>query len=191
VLSLVFLGLGTWLSGNRRRTLLRWGIGTAFAVLLVGAGITVGRSFYLDAVTSPRLPEATAAAVFDTLVRFLRYGVRLIIALGLIVAFGAWVSGPSRAATRLRITARSVVGRAGDAAGNKGLDFGAFGVWVARHRTPLRIAAVLITLGLLLFWDHPRGSTVLLLAIVLLVLLAAIEFVARATTMETPATGAG
>ena len=79
---------------------IRWGIGVAVAVALVGAGVAIGRSFYLDAVTSPQLPRDTAAAVFDTLVRFLRYGVRLIIAIGLVVAFAAWVTGPDAGGDR-------------------------------------------------------------------------------------------
>ena len=68
IVSLLCLGGGLALSSNRRRSLIRWGIGAAFAVALIGAGIAIGRSFYLDAVTSPSLPEDTAAAVFDTLV---------------------------------------------------------------------------------------------------------------------------
>jgi hypothetical protein len=80
----------------------------------------------------------------------------------------------------LRSTSKRIVGGAGASAGGRGVTFGAFGAWVARSRGPLRIAAVLLALVALLLWDHPRGGAVLLLAILLLVALAAIEFVARA-----------
>jgi hypothetical protein len=184
ILSLVCLGGGLALSSNRRRSLLRWGIGAAVGAGVIGAGLTVGRSFYLDAVTSDSLPRDTAAAVFDTLVRFLRDGERLMIALGLIVAIAAWLSGPSSAAAKVRATSRSVVGGAGDAAGEHGVNFGGFGVWVSKHRGALRIAAVLSTLVLLVSWNHPRGRTVLFLTVVLLLFLGLIEFVARASTVE-------
>jgi hypothetical protein len=184
ILSLACLGGGLALSSNRRRTLIRWGIGTAVAVAAIGAGLAIGRSIYLDAVTSPSLPRDTAAAVFDTLVRFLRYGVRLVIAITLIVALTAWLTGPTRAATSIRTTAKRVVGGAGDAAGTRGVTFGAFGAWVAHYRTGLRVAAVLIALVTLLLWSQPRGGTVIALAILLLVALALIEFVGRAGATE-------
>ncbi len=182
VLALITLGAGIWLSSNRRRSLLRWGIGAAVAAGVVGASVTIGRSFYLDAVTSPTLSRETAAAVFDTLVRFLRQGVRLMIAVGLVVAIGAWVSGPSGAATKVRATARSLMGKTGDAASEHGWKFGGFGTWVAAHRGPLRVGSVLVVLLVLVSWDHPRALTVLFLVIVLLLLLAIIEIVARAAS---------
>jgi hypothetical protein len=182
VLAVITLGIGLWLSPNRRRSLLRWGIGAAVAAGVVGAAVTIGRSFYLDAVTSPSLSRETAAAVFDTLVRFLRQGVRLMIAVGLVVAIGAWVSGPSHAAYKVRATARSLMGKTGDAASEHGWNFGGFGTWVAGHRNPLRIASVLVVLLILVSWDHPRALTVLFLVIVLLLLLAIIEIIARAAS---------
>ena len=102
ILALLALAGGLALSPNRRRSLLRWGIGAAVAAGVIGASVTIGRSFYLDAVVSPDLTRETAAAVFDTLVRFLRQGVRLMIAIGLVTALAAWVSGPSGAAVKVR-----------------------------------------------------------------------------------------
>jgi hypothetical protein len=180
VLALLALGVGLALSPNRRRSLLRWGIGAAVASSVIGASVTIGRSFYLDAVTSPDLSRETAAAVFDTLVRFLRQGARLMIAIGLVTALAAWVSGPSAAAVKVRATAKSLTGKTGDAASSHGWQFGAFGTWVSGHRNPLRIGSVLVVLLVLVAWDHPRALTVLFLVLVLLVLLAIIEIVARA-----------
>jgi hypothetical protein len=128
------------------------------------------------------LSRETAAAVFDTLVRFLRQGVRLMIAIGLVVAIGAWVSGPSGAAVKVRATARSLMGKTGDAASEHGWNFGGFGTWVAAHRGPLRVGSVLVVLLVLVSWDHPRALTVFFLVIVLLLLLAIIEIVARAAS---------
>ena len=188
ILCLACLAGGLALSSNWRRSLIRWGIWVAVAVALVGAGVAIGRSVYLDAVTSPDLPRDTAAAVFDTLVRFLRYGIRLIIALALVVALAAWLTGPTRSATGIRSTAKRIVGGAGASAGERGVTFGAFGAWVARYRTGLRIAAVLLALVTLLLWNQPRGGTVLFLAIALLIVLAMIEFVGRAGASGVSAT---
>jgi hypothetical protein len=184
LLAILCLIGGLLLSPHWRRSLIKWGIGTAFAVLLIGVGLSVGRSIYLDAVTSPQLPRDTAAAVFDTLVRFLRQGVRLIIAVALIVAIGAWLTGPTPLATRLRNTSRRVVGNAGGAAGEHGVGFGAFGDWVATHKNPVRIGATLAVLSVLLLWNHPKAITVIVLAIILLILFGLIEFVARAAAAD-------
>jgi hypothetical protein len=185
VLVLASLGGALALSSNRRRTLIRWGIGTAVAVAVAGAALAWGRSLYLDAVVSPTLPKATASAVFDTLVRYLRYGIRLVLAIGLIVAFVAWLTGPSRAATGLRNT----VTRGGTAAGEHGMTFGGFGTWVAVHRRAVRIGTILLALVVLLLWNQPRGSTVLLIFILTLVTLALEEFVARAGSIDLTSQG--
>jgi hypothetical protein len=186
LLAILCLIGGLLLSPNWRRSLIRWGIGTAFAVLLIGVGLSVGRSIYLDAVTSPTLPRDTAAAVFDTLIRFLRQGVRLVIAIALVVAIAAWLTGPTPVATRVRTTSRRVVGNAGGAAGEHGVGFGAFGDWVATHKTAFRIGATLAVLGVLLLWNHPKAITVVSLAIILLILFGLIEFVARAAAADGP-----
>jgi len=184
LLAILCLIGGLLLSPNWRRSLIRWGIGTAFAVLLIGAGLSVGRSIYLDAVTSDTLPRDTAAAVFDTLVRFLRQGVRLVIAIALIVAVAAWLTGPTSVATRLRTTSRRIVGNAGEGAGEHGVGFGAFGDFVATHKTAFRIGATLAALGVLLLWNHPKAITVVSLAIILVVVFGLIEFVARAAAAD-------
>jgi hypothetical protein len=180
---------GLLLSPHWRKSLIRWGIGTAFAVALIGVGLSVGRSIYLDAVTSPDLPRDTASVVFDTLVRFLREGVRLIIAVGLVVAIGAWLTGPTPVATKLRTTAQQAAGGAGGAAGSHGFGFGGFGTWVAAHKAATRIGAALAVLIVLLLWNNPKAITVVVLAIVLLVLFGLIEFIARAATSGGPPAG--
>ncbi len=187
ITALACLGFGLALSTNRRRSLVRWGIGTAFAAAVLGAGVGVGRSLYLDAVTGPSLPRATAAAVFDTLVRYLRDGVRLVILLGLVVAVGAWLSGPGRLATKVRAT----IGRAGTSAGARGWTFGEFGHWVAAHRMGCRVGALLIALVVLTLWNHPRPATVLALVVVLAVVWILVEVVARAATADHRVTPAG
>jgi hypothetical protein len=184
LLAILCLVGGLLLSPSWRRSLIRWGIGTAFAVLLIGVGLSVGRSIYLDAVTSSTLPRDTAAAVYDTLIRFLRQGVRLVIAVALIVAIATWLTGPTPVATRWRNTARRVVGNAGGAAGEHGVGFGAFGDWVAKHKGAVRIGATLAVLGVLLLWNHPKAITVISLAIVLLILFGLVEFVARAASTD-------
>jgi hypothetical protein len=187
VLPFVVVGLlvaGVWLSRRRHRTAIWWGIGTAIAMAVLALGINLGRGFYLDAVTSPTLPRDAAAATFDTLVRFLRQGLRFVLALGLVLAAAAWVTSSGKTATRLRTTVTEVVGGLGDEAEARGWDFGPFGRWVHRYRAALRVAGVLVVLLFLVFAYRNSAIRLLVLTLLLLVYLGAVEFVSRAARFE-------
>jgi hypothetical protein len=175
VLVFVLLGAALALSGNRRRTLIRWGIGLVIAMAVTAALLALGRSAFLNAAQN----RDAAGAVFDTLVRFLRNGIRVIAAFGIIIALAAFLSGPSRAAVRIREGSRHLIGGLGRRADEAGWDAGPVGVWVGAHKGGLRIAGVAVAFLVLFLWDRPRPLTLLVLALLLLVYLAAIEFVGR------------
>jgi len=175
VLVFVFLAVALILSGNRRRTLIRWGIGLVIAMAVMAALLALGRSAYLNAAQN----RDAASAAFDTIVRYLRNGIRVIAALGIIIALGAFLSGPSRLAVRTREGARSLIGGAGRKADEAGWTPGPVGTWVAAHKGALRIAGVAVAFLVLFLWSRPRPLTLLVLALLLLVYLAAIEFVGR------------
>ena len=90
------------LSGNRRRTIQRGAIGVAFAVALELVLLKAGRNLYLDAVTTKKSTPGAAGSVWDQLTSFLRTAGLTVIALALVIAFAAWVVGPSSAATSFR-----------------------------------------------------------------------------------------
>lgn len=175
VLVFVLLGAALALSGNRRRTLMRWGIGLVVAMAVTAALLALGRSAYLGVAKN----HEAAAAAFDILVRSLRNGIRVIAALGIIVALAAFLSGPSRLAVRIREGARSVVGGAGRKADEAGWTPGPVGTWVAAHKVGLRILGVAVAFLVVFVLTSPRPLTLLVLALLLLVYVAAIEFVGR------------
>jgi hypothetical protein len=187
VLVFVLLGAALALSGNRRRTLMRWGLGLVIAMAVTAALLALGRSAYLGVAQN----HDAAAAAFDIIVRSLRNGIRVIAALGIIVALAAFLSGPSRLAVRIREGARGLIGGAGRKADEAGWKPGPVGAWVAAHKVGLRIAGVAVTLLFLFLWSSPRPLTLLVLALLLLVYLAAIEFVGRTASAadETPTPG--
>ena len=163
--TLALLAGGVIAAKNRRRAAVWAGLGVAISMVLLGAGLALGRHVYLD-----RLPvsvsSATAAAVFDTTVRFLRTGLRSVLVIGLIVAAGAFLSGPSSAAVSTRAAFRRVFART---RGNP---------WVYRNRVPLRIAVVGIACLAYVFWNYPTGKVALLLALLVVLAFAAIELLA-------------
>jgi hypothetical protein len=163
--TLILLAGGVIAAKNRRRATVWAGLGVAISMVLLGAGLALGRHIYLD-----RLPvsvsSAAAAAVFDTTVRFLRTGLRSVLVIGLIVAAGAFLTGPSSAAVSTRAAFRRFFGRT---RGNP---------WVYRNRVPLRIAVVGIACLAYVFWNYPTGKVALLLAVLVVVAFAAIELLA-------------
>jgi hypothetical protein len=181
VLMLLCLGGALYLSSHRRKTLTHWGVGVAIALSVLAAGLAVGRSIYLDKVVSPQLPHDAAAAAFDTIVHYLRLSLRLVLAIALIIALAAWITGPTHFATRIRGATQRAIDGAGAKAGEEGVGFGGVGQVVLQHRAGFRIGGVLVALIALLLWNHPRATVVVFLTILLLIYLALVEFVSRAS----------
>lgn len=87
---------GVLLAHRRRRALARTALGAAFACLLVAIALVVARHYYLDHLPPQIQSQAAAAAVFDTLLHFLRISLRTAIVLGVVIALGAYLIGPGR-----------------------------------------------------------------------------------------------
>ena len=81
IAALCFLG-AVLLSRDRRRGIVWTGLLVAGAALLVGVSLALGRQAYLDAAVAGGADLGTAQAVFDTVVRFLRNGIRVIFFFG-------------------------------------------------------------------------------------------------------------
>ncbi len=182
ILSLLLYAGAIALSRKRRRTVMWCGLGLSIGMLVILTAFNVGRAIYLDAVTTPTLTRAAAQAAYDQLLSFLRLATRSLFVLGVIVAIGAWLSGPSSSATRLRSAARGGEGRR--------LATEGFAGWVARRRTGIRIVVIGLAAVVLVVWSHPKPLTVLVVAVVVLLLLAATEVLAREPAPEA-APGAG
>jgi hypothetical protein len=179
VIALLLLALGVYVARDHRRALVGAGLGVAVAMLLLALGLAVFRSIYLDALPASVLPHDAAAVLYDTIVRFLRAGLRTVFVLGLVVAAGAFLTGPSPTATRTRQSLARGIGWLQRGAEGAGLRTGPVGTWVYANRRVLRIGAVALAGLALVFWSRPTGKVVIGLAFVLLVVLAAIEFLAR------------
>jgi hypothetical protein len=179
VIALLLLALGVYVARDHRRALIGAGLGVAVAMFLLALALAVFRSIYLDAVPATVLPHDAAAVLYDTIVRFLRAGLRTVLVLGLVVAAGAFLTGPSVTATRARHGIAGAIGQLRTGAEGAGLHTGPVGTWVHANRRALRTGAVALAALALVFWSRPTGKVVIALALVLLVVLALIEFLAR------------
>jgi hypothetical protein len=170
---------GVVLFSDRRRGAMWAGFGLASSMLVLLLIISVGRTVYLGAIPSDVLPQDAAAAFFDTLIRFLRQSARMLVAVGLIIFLGTIVMGPSPSAVRLRRAVSSALGRVGDEADQRGVDFGVVGDFVGRNLTGLRVAVGVSGAIVLVAWDQPTATVVFVILLLALVALGVIEVLGR------------
>jgi hypothetical protein len=179
VVVLALLTLGVYLVKDHRRALVGAGLGVAIGMVLLALALAVIRMLYLDAVPDEVLPSDAAAELYDTIVRFLRAGLRSVLVLGLVVAAGAFMTGPSVTAVRARRGLAGAIGWLRGIVERAGLRTGPVGAWVYANRRALRIAAVIVAGLTLVFWDLPTARVIIGLAVLLLAVLAVIQFLAR------------
>jgi len=102
-----------------------------------------------------------------------------VLALGLVVAIGAFFTGPSRAAVGTRSGIKSGIDWIRHYGERRGVSTGPVGEWTYLHRNVLRIGAVALFAIILVFWGEPTALLVIVLVILLLVVLGLIELIGR------------
>jgi hypothetical protein len=176
VLPWIVLGLlvvGVYLARDRFRAMVGAGLGVVVSMVVLAVGLLVARSMLVGAVP-PGAAPATASG-FDIVVTYLRIGLRALIVLGLVLALAGFLAGRSESAVRIRRWSADRLHsiRGGPAAG------GPVASWVRSHLRGLRIGAVMLAVLAFVFQEQPTGATILVIASLLLVVLAVIEFLGR------------
>jgi hypothetical protein len=165
---------------DRRRGVVRVGVAFAAGMAILTVVLAGARSFYLDAATSPHVPRDAAAAVFDTLLRYLRVGAFLGVVVGCVVAAAGWLPGPSDVAVRTRRATGAAVRRVRRQAEVLGWGPGPIAAYVAGHRSGLRVGAGALMFVLFVVWRQPTLGALIGLVVVFAVAVVGIEVVARA-----------
>ena len=174
------LAIGVFLARRRLRALVGAGLGLALAMLVLAVGLLIARSILIGAV--PTGGASAAGSAFDIIVHFLRIGLRTVAVVGLVVALGAFLAGPSPTAVGLRRwwTRQMARIRVGPSTS------GPVATWTRKYVRLLRFGALGLAVLVFLFLAHPTGVAVLVIAICLLVVLAVIEYLARPAPAVVP-----
>jgi hypothetical protein len=146
-LPFIVLGLGVigiYVVPHHRRAAIVAGLAVAAAMLLVAILLAVVRRRYLDAVPAAQLPPDAAATLFDTIVRYLRENLRAIALIGLVLAAGAFLTGPSVTATAVRRAATWLAVETRKGLSGLGLHMPAVSSWVALRASIIRGVAVAV-----------------------------------------------
>ena len=174
---LLLLAFGVFAARGRRRALIGAGPGLAASMLVPAVGLLIFRGIYLGSVPSSKLPADAAAALFDTLVGFIKEALRTVLVVGLVVAAGAFLAGPSVTAVRTREAFAHGLGRVRRGGEHAGVRTGPVGTWTYAHRRALRISAVALAALVFIFWGLPTAVVVIVIAVLLLVVLGLIELI--------------
>ncbi len=161
---LVLIALGVYVAKHHRRALIGACLGVAAGMIVLALGLAIFRSVYLNALPA-RVSHDAAAVLYDTLVRLLRLGLRSVLVLALVIAVGAFLTGPSVTAVRTRESSARALGWLRGSAESAGLRTGPVGTWVYAHKQALRIGAVAVAGLALVFWGQPTGKVIILLAV--------------------------
>jgi hypothetical protein len=179
IVALLLLAAGVYVARNHRRALLGAGLGLATSMFVLAALLLIFRGIYLNSLPNSKLPADAAAALFDTLVRFIRDGLRTLLVVGLAVAAAAFLTGSSVSAVRARAAFSSGFGWLRQRAEMVGLRTDRVGEWTYAHRRALRIGATSIAVLVFVFWGRPTASVVIVIAVLLVVVLGLIELIGR------------
>jgi hypothetical protein len=177
---------------NRRRGLVAVALGVALSMVLLAAAMALIRAWYLSNATGEVLPKDAALDIARTVLAPLRLAMRAVLALGLVVALGALLVGPSAPARWLRSLGGRV--RAATRARLEGdREPSPVEAWIGEHKGLLRVGIIAMAVLVLAFWTYPSGATVLAIVLAVVAALAVVELVGwtrpAATPPSSPAVG--
>jgi hypothetical protein len=175
----LLLALAIAAAPARRTALVVGALTLAASMVLLGATLNGFRIVYLDAVPPEELPQDAAAAVYDTLVGFIRLNLRAVLALFLAIAAVAWVTGRYAPAVALRRMTTGAIDGVRHVSDRAGLRTGAFGTTLFGLRTAIRAFVVALVLLAYALAAHPTGAFTLGLLAVAATVLLVLELLAR------------
>lgn len=182
VLPLAALGLlaaAVAAAPDRRRGLLLGAAGFGVGMLVLLAVLAAGRGYYLDNLPDTVRSRDAAAAIYDTLLRFLVAGAQTLAVIAAIVVAGCWLAGPGRLATATRRGAGWLLDRAAGGLTRLRPPLGQVPAVVATHRRAIEAVLVAAALAVLVIWRHPGVSGTLWLTAGLAAAVCLVELVAR------------
>jgi hypothetical protein len=179
LVSLLLLGGGVAVARGHRRALIGAGIGLASGMLLGGAALAVAREMYLQGLPAEVLSPAAGAALFDTVVRFLRDSLRSLALIGLVAAVAGYLAGPGPAALAVRRTVAGWIAGSRQACTAAGLPrMEAFSGWTARSLGALRTGVVALGVLVVALQRYRTPELVAGTTVAVLAGLALVQFVA-------------
>jgi hypothetical protein len=178
LVALILFAAAVTLSARRRRTAIEIGLGVALAMALTMIGARVGRRSVLGDIDDERV-RAAADSIWDQARAGLVQQTVTLLAAGLLVAVGSWVTGPAPMAVRFRARGRR------ELAGLRRRQFdtvraGTTSALLARRRRVIEGAALVVAIVVLLVAPRVTAVGLLVAALSLGAFVVLVELVAGA-----------
>jgi hypothetical protein len=185
IIALLALAGYIFLSTSRRHSVIVAGIDLAVAMAVLLLLIALARWRYLDAL-SPDRDQDAAAAFFDTLLRYLRAGARLLALIGLVAAGIAYATEPSG---RIALAVKSAgvwLSSTWRNAGTKWPWLGSAADGVRRHRREIWLSLLALCSLLVILTDRITLGIVILVAVIIVAGYFLITLISRVAAKHEP-----
>ncbi|MFW2382907.1 MAG: hypothetical protein ACN4GZ_14215 [Acidimicrobiales bacterium] len=177
ILALAFLAGTVFFAERRRSGVRRLGFAVAVPMVVTLLAFAFARDQYLNGLPDEVHNPDAAAAVFDVLTNYLRRALRMLLVVGLLILFGAWVVGPSDAAAKVRGGWDTLLGRASTTGSDR--PAGPLAIAAATHEQGLMTGAAVLGALTLVVWTRPTGLVVLMIVAVTLAVMAGVRILAE------------
>ena len=177
--AILLLAAGVVAARRRSRALISAALSLALVMLIVLAGLAIGRVFFDTALRSSGIPVDAGGSIYELVVGAMRDTAVAVLVLALVTAVVGWFAGPFAAPRRLRGAVHEGAASLRSTMERRGVSSGRFGVWMHSRRALLR-AAVVVVGGAVVLLVRPLSPALVLwtLALSLLAVLV-LELVER------------
>jgi hypothetical protein len=175
IVAIVSIAAAVGLATDRRRMLARAGVGIVVAMAVTAVALRIARRAITDGVEVDARRQAVESLwgrLFETLFQ----QTAALAALGLVIALGAWLAGPSRLAIRLRARVRSL-GAGGTS--ESATEPSAVARLLGAHRTGVRLGILAVAVGALLLLPGLSALAIVVVAVLALAAIVGAEVLAR------------
>jgi hypothetical protein len=182
LVALLALAGSIWISPHRRKTVIAASLSVALALAVANILVRLVEQARLSSIADSVYRQAAQATV-QTLTGPLITQTRVWILVALVVATGAWLSGPFRAAEGLRNWFSRVSRGIMSATGDIGARTPAVR-WLLRRRRAVEISLLVLAVALLMFMTPLTIATLLWTTAALVVLVLLIEIITSPTKLQ-------
>ncbi|SDH36465.1 hypothetical protein [Microbacterium pygmaeum] len=170
VITLALFGLGILIARRRSSAVLGAGLGLAIGAALLATSTTIGSAAIGVVAGNLDLSPAALEVIYGQIVGAMTQTALVLLVLGIVVAVIGWLIGRSRPARGIRTATDGLNASARTQLRSRGLDTGAFGAWLGRHRLLVRVLiGVAAVVWLFALRPLSIGDVALVLVVALLV----------------------
>lgn len=174
-IALLLLAGGVLIAVHHRATMMRTGIALGALMLLLWAGIAIGRVIAVGQLSPSVVSVGTATVLYDTLLDQMTRTTVAVGLLGIVIALVALFTGPSRFATRTRAVTTSTASGIREAGQRHGLTTGPVGPFVDRYHAVVLVAIGVIALAVVAFSRPLTPATLIWTCVIAVVAVFVVE----------------